>query len=82
MRFLGLGYITSLESLGVRPRSSTKSFQKRLERAFIQKWNFERQDIIKKLSKLELYTNIKPNYGREKYLDNLDDAKSRNLLHK
>ena len=83
MKFLDLGYIKSLESLAVGPRSSTKSFRKRLEKAFIEKWNAERQDIIKgqkKSSKLELYVNLKSHYGREKYLDNLVDAKSRKFV--
>ena len=83
MKFLDLGYTKSLESLAVGPRSSTKSFRKRLEKAFIEKWNAERQDIIKgqkKSSKLELYVNLKSHYGREKYLDNLVDAKSRKFV--
>ena len=83
LRFLDIEYITSIQSLAVSPRRSSKCFRKRLEKAFIEKWNIERQGIIKgqkKSSKLELYANIKPHYGCEKYLDNLDDANSRKFV--
>ena len=83
MRFVGLDHKTPIEVLANGPRRSSKSFQKHLEKAFIEKWNVERQNIINgktKSSKLELYTSIKCHYGREKYLDNLSDAKSRKFI--
>ena len=68
MRFVGLDHKTPKASLANGPRRSSKSFRKCLEKAFIEKWNIERQNIKngqKKSSKLELYASIKYQYGRK-----------------
>ena len=52
--------------------------KKELEKLYVDQWENERQNIIRKQqkSKLELYSNIKSSYRRETYIDNVRDVQT------
>ena len=53
--------------------------RKQLEKLYVDQWENERQNIIRKQrkSKLELYFNIKSIYRRETYIDDVRDVQTR-----
>ena len=56
-------------------------FTKKLENLYVQKWNEERNKILRdRKSKLELCSSIKANYGFENHIDITKDTYSRKLL--
>ena len=52
--------------------------RKELEKLYLDQWENERQNIIRKQqkSKLELYSNIKSSYRREAYIDDVRDVQT------
>ena len=68
-------------SRDLRKNSWIKLYTRKLENLFVQKWNEERNKILRdRKSKLELYSSIKANYGFEKYIGFINDTQSRKLL--
>ena len=63
-------------SRDLRKNSWIKLYTRKLENLFVQKWNEERNKILRdRKSKLELYSSIKANYGFEKYIDFIKDTR-------
>ena len=56
--------------------------RKELEKLYVDQWENERQNIIRKQqkSKLELYSNIKSSYRRETYIDYVRDIQTRKYI--
>ena len=68
-------------SRDLRKNSWIKLYTRKLENRFVQKWNEERNKILRdRKSKLELYSSINANYGFVKYIDFRKDTQSRKLL--
>ena len=56
--------------------------RKELEKLYINQWENERQNILRKQqkSRLELYSDIKSSYRREAYIDDVRDIQTRKCI--
>ena len=77
-----LDYQTLALSFTTRKKYLINRLRKELEKLYVNQWENERQNIIRKQqkSKLELYSNIKSSYRRETYIDDVRDIQTRKCI--
>ena len=77
-----LDYQTLALSFSTKKKYLINRLRKELEKLYVDQWENERQNIIRKQqkSKLELYSNIKTSYRRETYIDDVRDIQTRKCI--